>query len=57
MSNIAANLDGSATRHGERIALKLDETEIPYAALDAASARVAGLLRGPGACRPARGSG
>jgi hypothetical protein len=36
MSNLAANLAGTATRHGERIALKLDETEIPYAALDAA---------------------
>jgi long-chain acyl-CoA synthetase len=48
MSNLAANLAGTATRHGERIALKLDETEIPYAALDAASARVAGLLRSRG---------
>ena len=48
MSNLAANLAGSATRHGERIALKLDETEIPYAALDAAGARVAGLLRARG---------
>ena len=40
--------------HGERIALKLDETEIPYAALDAASARVAGLLRARGIGRGAR---
>ena len=28
----------------DRLALKVDETEVPYAALDAASARVAGLL-------------
>jgi long-chain acyl-CoA synthetase len=45
MSNLAANLMTTAERHADNIALKLDETEIPYAALDAASARVAGLLR------------
>ena len=54
MSNLAANLAVSTERHGERIALKLDETEIPYAALDAASARVAGLLRARGIDRGAR---
>jgi long-chain acyl-CoA synthetase len=48
MSNLAANLVASTERHGEPIALKLDETEIPYSALDAASARVAGLLRARG---------
>src|ERR1700684_2306049 len=48
MGNLAANLIGSAERHADHIALKLDETEIPYAALDAASARVAGLLRDRG---------
>jgi long-chain acyl-CoA synthetase len=48
MSNLAANLVNSAERDGQRIALKLDETEIPYASLDAASARVAGLLRDRG---------
>src|ERR1700733_5185267 len=48
MSNLAANLVTSAERHADNIALKLDETEIPYAALDAASARVAGLLRDRG---------
>jgi long-chain acyl-CoA synthetase len=45
MSNLAANLVTTAESHADNIALKLDETEIPYAALDAASARVAGLLR------------
>jgi long-chain acyl-CoA synthetase len=44
MTNLAANLVATT----ERIALKLDETEIPYSALDAASARVAGLLRARG---------
>jgi long-chain acyl-CoA synthetase len=48
MGNLAANLVTSTERHADNIALKLDETEIPYAALDAASARVAGLLRGRG---------
>jgi long-chain acyl-CoA synthetase len=45
MGNLAANLVMTVERHADNIALKLDETEIPYAALDAASARVAGLLR------------
>jgi long-chain acyl-CoA synthetase len=53
MGNLAANLVATAERQGEQIALRLDETQIPYTALDAASARVAGLLRargvGPGA--------
>ena len=54
MSNLAANLITTAEGHGERIALKLDETEIPYAALDAASARVAGLLHARGLGRGTR---
>lgn len=44
MGNLAGNLVAAAERHADNIALKLDETEIPYAALEAASARVAGLL-------------
>jgi long-chain acyl-CoA synthetase len=48
MPNLATNLLTTAERHADNIALKLDETEIPYSALDAASARVAGLLRGRG---------
>ncbi len=54
MSNLAANLKQTAERRREHIALRLDETEIPYAALDAASARVAGLLRDRGIERGAR---
>ena len=53
MGNLAGNLVAAAGHHANNIALKLDETEIPYAALEAASARVAGLLHlrgiGPGA--------
>jgi long-chain acyl-CoA synthetase len=51
MSNLAANLIATTEQDGGRIALKFDETEIPFAALDAASARVAGLLRGRGVGR------
>lgn len=48
MTSLADNLTETARRHPERVALRLDETEIPYAALDAASARVAGLLAARG---------
>src|SRR5439155_21754220 len=44
VTSLAANLTGAARRHPERLALRLDELEVPYAALDAASARLAGLL-------------
>jgi long-chain acyl-CoA synthetase len=44
MTNLATNLIRTAAAGGERLALKVDETEVPYAALDAASARVAGVL-------------
>jgi long-chain acyl-CoA synthetase len=43
--NLATKLTDSAALHTSRPALKLGETEITYAELDAASARVAGLLR------------
>jgi long-chain acyl-CoA synthetase len=50
--NLAANLTASAEVLGEKTALKLDELEMSYRALDTASARVAGLLAqrgiGPG---------
>jgi long-chain acyl-CoA synthetase len=42
--NLAANLTASAEGLGEKTALKLDEVEMSYRALDTASARVAGLL-------------
>ncbi len=53
MSNsLATFLTDSAQRHADRTALKLDDVEVSYAALDEASARVAGLIAergvGPG---------
>ncbi len=44
MTSLAGNLIEGARRHPNRIALRLDEIEIPYGALDTASARLAGLL-------------
>ena len=46
--NLARNLTETAARHGDRVAFKLDDVELTYAALDAASARAAGLLRARG---------
>src|SRR5688500_6347505 len=48
MSNLAAILTESAQRHGDRPALKLDDTTVTYAMLDEGSARVAGLLTAKG---------
>jgi long-chain acyl-CoA synthetase len=42
--NLASNLTETAARHGERTALKLDDTTLTYAQLDGASAHLAGLL-------------
>jgi long-chain acyl-CoA synthetase len=46
--NLANNLVASAKAHPQRVALKLDGDERSYRAFDAASARVAGLLRARG---------
>jgi long-chain acyl-CoA synthetase len=43
--NLASILIETANRHGDRPAVRLDETVVTYAALEQASARVAGLLR------------
>jgi long-chain acyl-CoA synthetase len=43
--NLASMLIETAERHGDRPAVRLDETVVTYAALEEASARVAGLLR------------
>jgi long-chain acyl-CoA synthetase len=43
--NFAANLTASAEVFGGKTALRLDDVDLSYRALDAASARVAGLLR------------
>ena len=42
--NLASILTDSAARDGDHVALKLDDAELTYAALDGASAHVAGLL-------------
>ena len=44
MTNLACNLIEASRRHPERVALRLDEIEVPYTGRDAASARFAGLL-------------
>jgi long-chain acyl-CoA synthetase len=44
VTNLAFNLIEATQRNPESVALRLDEYEIPYAGLDAASARLAGLL-------------
>jgi long-chain acyl-CoA synthetase len=46
--NLAANLTATADRHPERVALALGDAELKYQQLDAASGRVAGLLRARG---------
>jgi long-chain acyl-CoA synthetase len=46
--NLANMLTETASRHGDRIALKLDGTELSYKKLEEASARAAGLLRAKG---------
>jgi long-chain acyl-CoA synthetase len=46
--NLASILVEAAERSGEKVALKLDDVELSYAALDEGSARVAGMLRAAG---------
>jgi long-chain acyl-CoA synthetase len=46
--NLAANLTETARRHSTRTALLSGDNELTYAELDAASARVAGMLRARG---------
>src|SRR4051812_25597904 len=48
MPNLATLLTNSAARHPDRVAIQLDELELTYQSLDAATARVAGLLRAKG---------
>src|SRR5829696_5263710 len=47
-SNLAGILTETVAEHGDRPALKLDDTVVTYAMLDEGSARVAGLLRSKG---------
>ena len=46
--NLASVLTESAGRNGDAVAIKLDDAELTYKALDGASAHVAGLLRSKG---------
>ena len=48
MANIADLLSQSADLRPDHVAIKVDENELSYAALDRAAARVAGLLRAKG---------
>jgi long-chain acyl-CoA synthetase len=48
MPNLAHILTNGAAVHRDRAAIQLDDLELSYRALDAASARVAGLLRAKG---------
>lgn len=45
MNNLAAALAESARAHGDRIAVRQDDTALTYAQLDDEAARVAALLR------------
>ncbi len=46
--NLAGILTASAERDPDHVAIKLDDVELTYAALDGASAHIAGLLAGQG---------
>jgi long-chain acyl-CoA synthetase len=48
MPNLAHLLRRSAAAHAERVAIKIDDRGLSYSQLDAAAARVAGLLRAKG---------
>lgn len=48
MTSLAHNLIEAARRNPDSVALRLDEIEIPYTGLEAASARLAGLLAARG---------
>ncbi|ODU02715.1 MAG: long-chain-fatty-acid--CoA ligase [Pseudonocardia sp. SCN 72-86] len=48
MTNLAENLVATASAHPDRTAIRLDDVELSYADLHAASARVAGMLAAQG---------
>jgi long-chain acyl-CoA synthetase len=48
MPNLADLLSNSTAARPDHVAIRLDDLELPYAALDDAAARVAGLLRAKG---------
>ena len=47
-TNLASILTDTAERHGDRIAVQLDDLELSYALLDEGSARIAGELKARG---------
>src|SRR3954452_11601766 len=47
-ASLAQLLTQTAARHGDRVALKLDDAELSYAAFDEGATRVAGLLKDRG---------
>lgn len=49
--NLANLLAESAAKHPDRIAIRLDDVAVPYAAMEQVSQRVAGLLAGKGIVR------
>src|SRR5436190_10764869 len=49
MTNLAAKLDATISRHGDRPAIKLDDITLSYAVFDQAVARAAGVLSAAGA--------
>jgi long-chain acyl-CoA synthetase len=49
MANLAQMLLDTVADHGDRTAVKLDDVELNYSALDGATAHMAGLLRSKGA--------
>jgi long-chain acyl-CoA synthetase len=46
--NLASVLKETASKHGDRIAIKLDDMELGYGLLNEGSARIAGMLRSKG---------
>lgn len=48
MPNVASILRNSAAAHPDAIAIKLDDIELSYAALDQLSAKLAGMLAAKG---------
>src|SRR3954451_18845894 len=47
-NNLAEILTDTASQHGDRTAIKLDDTDVSYAMLDEGSALVAALLKSKG---------
>ncbi len=55
MANLARLLTDAAAAHGDRPAVRLDDTTLTYAELDGAVSRCAGMLRARGIVDELRG--